>query len=157
MLFRSIGLYIITATFLPKPKVVQGRDGIRGFTLIGFASGTAGLMVGATGPLIAPLFARRNFVKERLIATKAACQMLTHALKIIAFWMLGTVDLGHFSLLLVTMTAAAVLGTFLGRRILKHVSPAVFVVLYRVALGGAGLKVLIVDGVMKLLETASPS
>ena len=150
-----IGLYILTATFLPKPKPVPGRDGTRGFTLIGLAAGTAGLTVGATGPLIAPLFARRHFVKERLIATKAACQMLTHVFKIIAFWTLGTIDFGQFSLLLVAMTAAAVGGTLLGRRILKHVSPAAFVMLYRVALGTAGLKILIVDGVMKLLETAA--
>lgn len=145
-----IGLYILTATFLPKPKPVPGHDGTRGFTLIGLAAGTAGLTVGATGPLIAPLFARRHFVKERLIATKAACQMLTHVFKIVAFWTLGTIDFGRFSLLLVAMTAAAVVGTFLGRRILKHVSPAAFVVLYRIALGGAGLKVLILDGLWRI-------
>lgn len=150
-----IGLYILTATFLPKPKSNPGRDGKRGFTLIGLAAGTAGLTVGATGPLIGPLFARRNFVKERLIATKASCQMSTHVFKIVAFWMLGTIDFARFSPLLVAMTAAAVLGTFLGRRFHKHVSPATFVVLYRVALGGAGLKVLIVDGVMKVLASAS--
>jgi uncharacterized membrane protein YfcA len=152
-----IGVYILTATFLPKPKPTPGQDGTRGFTLLGLVSGTAGLTVGATGPLIAPLFARRHFVKERLIATKAACQMLTHVFKIIAFWMLGTIDFARFSPLLVAMAAAAVLGTFLGRRFLKHVSPAAFVALYRIALGGAGLKVLIIDGIVKVLATGSAS
>jgi uncharacterized membrane protein YfcA len=43
-------------------------------------------------------------------------------------------------------------GTLIGRRLLKHVSPQAFTVLYRGALLVAGLKVLLVDGVWPLIR-----
>jgi len=152
-----IGVYILVATFLPRPQAAHRRGGRRGFTLLGMAAGTAALTVGSIGPLIAPMFARRGFVKERLIATKAACQMLTHVFKIVAFWSLGTIDFGRFALLLTAMAAAAVVGTILGRRILRNVSRRAFVVLYRFALATAGLKVLLIDGILKLIQTVTAS
>ncbi|MCG8408508.1 MAG: sulfite exporter TauE/SafE family protein [Phycisphaerales bacterium] len=144
-----IGLYILVVVVLPKPKKTVRPGHGYDFTLLGFVAGAASLTVGATGPLIAPLFAHRNFVKEHLIATKAICQVSTHALKIIAFAALGTIEFMEFSSLLIPMSIAAVIGTFLGKRILRHVSREAFVKLYRVALTVAGTKVLIVDGLLK--------
>jgi hypothetical protein len=43
-----------------------------------------------------------------------------------------------------------VVGTLLGKRLLRYVSPEAFVVLYKVALTVAGLKVLAYDGLWKL-------
>lgn len=143
-----IGLYILTVTFLPTPRASVGHGGRHDFTYLGLATGTAALTVGAVGPLIAPMFARRGFVKERLIATKAVCQMLTHAMKIVAFSMLGTIEFDRLSLLFAVMSAAAIMGTLLGKRILTRVSNESFVLLYRIALTVAGLKVLIVDGLL---------
>lgn len=130
------------------------------FTLLGLVTGTAALTVGAVGPLIAPLFARRGFVKQRLIATKAVCGMGTHALKIVAFSLLGTIEFTRFSALLAAMWVAVILGTFLGKRILTQVSERGFVRLYRLALTVAGLKVLLIDGLWRapapLLLTPHP-
>lgn len=147
-----IGLYILIVVFLPKPKKAVKQGHGYDFMLLGFVAGTASLTVGATGPLIAPLFAHRNFVKEHLIATKAICQVSTHALKIIAFAVLGTIEFKEFSSLLIPMAVAAVAGTFLGKRILRHVSREAFVYLYRIALIVAGLKVLVFDGVLKIIS-----
>lgn len=146
-----VGLYVLILTFLPPPKSSAGTARRHDFALLGLLAGTASITVGAIGPLIAPLFARRNFVKERLIATKAACQMLTHILKIPTFWLLGTIVFAEFSRLLVPMAVVAVAGTLLGKRILRHVSQAWFVRLYRVALTVAGTKVLLFDGLAKLI------
>ena len=146
-----IGVYILTVAFLPRPGGAEHAEVRRGFVLVGLLAGTAALTVGAIGPLIAPFFARRGFVKERLIATKATCQMLTHVLKIPAFWLLGTIEFGKFSRLLIAMAVVAVLGTLLGKRILRHVSPELFVRFYQVALTLAGLKVLIRDGLLRLV------
>jgi uncharacterized membrane protein YfcA len=145
-----VGAYILALTFLPRTKQAATADTRHGFTLLGLVAGTAGLTVGAIGPLIAPLFARRDFIKERLIATKATCQMSTHLLKIPAFWLLGRIEFAKFSALLVAMAGVAVLGTLLGKRILGYVSPQLFTRLYQVALTIAGLKILIFDGLLQL-------
>lgn len=153
-----IGIYILTAVFLPKPKAKQQTHSSSGFMPLGFVAGTAALIVGATGPLIAPLFARRDFVKERLVATKAMCQMVTHFEKLIAFGILFGTGIGKIQSLstilgvAIAMGVAVILGTLTGKRLLKLISPELFVKLYRVALVVAGSKVLLVDGVYQILK-----
>jgi uncharacterized membrane protein YfcA len=146
----AMGVYILIAAFLPKAKNTTIGDGRRGFTLLGLVAGTAAVTVGAVGPLIAPVFAHRGLVKHRLIATKAVCQMATHLLKIPVFWLLGSIEFASFSRLLAAMAVVAVAGTLLGKRLLAHVSPRRFAMLYRIALIIAGVKVLLVDGLARL-------
>lgn len=146
-----VGVYVLAAAFLPKPKKTDGRAPGWDFTAIGLGAGLAALTVGAVGPLIAPIFAHRDFVKERLIATKAACQMLTHLLKLPAFVLLGTFSIGKLGPLAVCMILLVIPGTLLGRRLVPHVTPRAFRLMYRVALGVAGGKVLVFDGLMRLL------
>ena len=146
-----IGAFILTATYLPTAKA-DGRS--RGtwwdFPLMGLVAGTAALTVGAIGPLIAPLFARRDFVKERLIATKAVSQLATHLLKIPAFIWLRDLDLGRLGSLAFLMILMVIPGTLIGKRILKGVPERHFRIAFRVALTVAGLKVLIFDGLRNL-------
>ena len=118
---------------------------------MGFLAGTAALTVGAVGPLIAPLFARRHYVKERLIATKAVCQLSTHVLKIPAFlWLRPDLDLGRLGALAAVMIVVVIPGTLIGKRLLTGVSERHFRVGFRVALVLAGTKVLVVDGLWAL-------
>ena len=147
-----IGAYILAATFIGKPP---GGQKIPGkwwdFPLMGLAAGSAALTVGAVGPLIAPLFARRDFVKERLIATKAICQLSTHVMKIPAFLVLRDLNVSQLGLLAAVMVVMVVPGTLLGKRVLvRHVSEHQFRVWFRVALTLAGSKVLIVDGLIPI-------
>ncbi len=145
-----VGVYILVAAFLPKPK---SRDGHRGtwwdFPLLGLVAGAAALTVGAVGPLIAPLFARRAFVKERLIATKALCQMFLHVVKIPAFLAFGSIDVEKLGLLALVMSVVVIPGTLLGKRMLRYVSEDNFVRLYKLALVVAGAKVLLIDGLWR--------
>jgi len=147
-----IGVYILIATYLPKGH----RDGQPSsrwwdFPLVGLVAGTAALTVGAVGPLIAPLFARRDFVKERLIATKALCQLVTHAMKIPAFLLMRQLDVTKLGLLALIMVVMVIPGTLIGKRILKGVPEHYFAIAYRAALTLAGLKLLIVDGLIQLI------
>lgn len=149
----AVGAYVLTALFLPKPKNASaerlpGWD----FTLLGFVAGAMALTVGAVGPLIAPIFARRDFVKERLIATKAACQMFSHVIKLPAFIMLGTVSLPDTGPLAVWMMLLVIPGTLIGKQIMPHISARTFIIMYRVALFISGVKVLIVDGLWTLMK-----
>ena len=104
------------------------------FRLVGLGAGTAALTVGAIGPLIAPVFARHNFVKERLIATKAVCQLATHIVKIPAFILLRDLDLPRLGALALVMIVMVIPGTLIGKRLLKGVSEKHFRIAYRVAL-----------------------
>jgi hypothetical protein len=72
--------------------------------------------------------------------------MLSHVIKIPAVIVLGSLSVTEFGVPLIVMAAAVVPGTILGKRILRGVSPAMFVTLYKIALTVAGLKVLLVDG-----------
>jgi len=149
-----VGAYVLVLTFLPKPKKrVEERR--YDWTLLGLAAGVVGLFVGAVGPLIAPLFARRNFVKERLVATKAVCQALLHLPKIPIFIWLGHFNYPRFGLLLLVMCLVVIPGTLIGKRLLVYVSAELFTRLYRLALVVAGLKVLVFDGLLKIVGQLS--
>jgi len=145
-----IGTFILTATYLPKPgKGHHSAGRWWDFPLMGLAAGTAALTVGAVGPLIAPLFARRGFVKERLIATKATCQLVTHLMKIPAFLLVRELPLAKLGTLALVLIVMVIPGTLIGKRVLIHVPERWFVVAYKAALTLAGAKVLIVDGILK--------
>ncbi len=146
-----VGAYILLIPLVPKPSESTTGSRLYDFPLMGFLAGAAGLTVGAVGPLIAPLFARRGYVKERLVSTKAMCQATVHVMKIPAFLYLRTIDYEKLGMLALLMCLMVIPGTLLGRRILKHVTSTQFVLLYRIALAVAGLKVFFVDGVWKLL------
>lgn len=147
----AIGAYILIATYLPAGKG-DGHSASKwwNFPLVGLIAGTAALTVGAVGPLIAPMFARLGFTKERLIATKAVCQLVTHMMKIPAFLLMRDLDVTKLGLLALVMVVVVIPGTLIGKRIVKGVSDRHFVIAYRVALTIAGLKVLIVDGLIPL-------
>jgi uncharacterized membrane protein YfcA len=148
-----VGAYILGSLLIPRSDGGRGRPTWWDFPLLGVVAGGAAFTVGAVGPLIAPLFARRNFVKERLVATKAICQSLLHIAKIPAFLALRSYDnLEALGAVTLAMALLVIPGTLLGKRLLRHVSERHFVLLYRAALLTAGLKVLLADAIYPLLR-----
>ena len=147
-----IGLFILIATYLPRGAKSDGQSAgwWWDFPLMGFVAGTAALTIGAVGPLIAPLFARRGFSKDRLIATKAACQLATHFLKIPAFVWLRDLDLSRLGPLALILIVMVIPGTLIGKRTLSGISERGFQIAFKVALTAAGLKILIFDGLLKI-------
>lgn len=143
--WRGLGLFLVGAVpapFLVAPLVVRadpdfvrllmagflllatvpgwlGRirlHGPAGMVLAGTIAGGAGMVVGATGPLIAPFFLRDEWSKETVIASIAVSQTMSHLLKIVAFAGHGFNLLDQWALLL-PMSAAVIIGTLLGRRL----------------------------------------
>jgi uncharacterized membrane protein YfcA len=142
-----VGLYILTALAVPTRSDAKRAARWWDFPLLGLVAGLAAFAVGAVGPLIAPLFARRAFAKERLIATKAVCQSLLHVAKIPVFLMLRSYpDLSGLGLVTVAMGVLVIPGTFVGKQCLRGLSERTFLMLYRLALLAAGLKLLLWDG-----------
>jgi len=148
----AVGIYVLIAPFVPRKKAgATTRQSTRDFVGVGVLAGAAGPTIGAVGPLIAPIFAHHDYIKERLIATKAACQMFCHLLKIALFVALGTFGATQHGPLLLAMITMVIPGTLVGKRLLKYVSPNAFRILYRAALLLAGGKVLIFDGLKPLV------
>lgn len=56
------------------------------YVLLGALSSLLGMVVGATGPLIAPFFMIAGLKRERFIATKSACQLTVQFIKTILFF-----------------------------------------------------------------------
>ena len=153
----AIGLYVLITTFRPIAKRPASNESamprISMFTLFGGLAGVLGLTIGAIGPLIAPAFLHAGFVKERMIATKAVCQMIIHLLKVPIFLASGLVDYAKLGQLIVVMSLMVIPGTLIGKKILARVDEQAFVTLFKLAMLLAGLKVLLYDGFYKLLSS----
>lgn len=150
-----VGVYILGSLLIPQPRREAHKPVWWDFPLLGVAAGASAFTVGAVGPLIAPLFARRGFLKERLVATKAICQTLLHAGKIPAFLLLRSYEnIEQLGLVTLMMAIVVIPGTILGKRLLRHVSDRRFVTLYRVALLVAGVKIIAFDGIAALIRQA---
>lgn len=108
-------------------------QGPAGMVTAGVLAGGAGMVVGASGLLIAPFFLRDDRSKETVIASIAVCQTLVHLLKIAAFAGQGFNLLDQWALLL-PMCAAAVVGTLLGRRLVGVFDERRFRLVFRVIL-----------------------
>jgi uncharacterized membrane protein YfcA len=135
-----IGCLVIFATWKPKGwKIGWGER--PAFAAVGVVAGTLGVVVGATGPLIAPFFLREGWRKDEIIATKAACQVFIHVQKIVAF---GAVGFSFADELpdVVPLAAAVILGTWCGKKILSRLSEARFRTAYRAVLTGLALRLI---------------
>lgn len=131
----------LIAYVLFKPKKMPDlKIPVPGFFILGMTAGFLGLLIGAVGPLLGPFFLRKDLEKEQIVATMATCQVVTHAIKVPVFLMLGF-DYSGYILLIVTMTLAAVLGSKLGLLLLGKMNEKVFRWIYQIALAGAAIRI----------------
>lgn len=142
----AIGLFVLLATWRPG-VLLLGRhpeeiDAGRRFFVLGGVTGVLNILIGATGPLIAPFFLNLGLTRHALIGTKAACQALGHAVKIVVF-LVGGFVFGPYALLLACMVPAAVGGTWLGSRVLDRVNELWFTRLYKGVLTVVALRLVV--------------
>ena len=104
------------------------------YALLGLVVGFASVWIGSVGPLLDTFFLRDDFTPEQVIATKAACQSLSHLLKIPAFVVLGFDFQGHAALL-GGLVVAVIVGTLVGRAILGRLPRKHFERLFEVLVG----------------------
>ena len=126
-----IGLFILWYIFLKGSK--KEKD-FKSFIRVGGISGLASVFVGATGPLIAPFFLNRNFVKEQVIANKAACQMITHLTKIPLFIFFFNVNYINEYKILLPLIIAVFIGTNIGKKVLGMIPEKLFKKLFKMTL-----------------------
>lgn len=71
---------------MPKLKLKTKIPGK--FFILGILGSFISLVMGATGPLIAPFFLQEKLDRLQIVATKAACQLVGHGFKLVTFiWM----------------------------------------------------------------------
>jgi len=118
----------------------------------GFACTALALTAGISGPILDIFFVRSRMVRQRVVATKAITQSLTHLAKIAYFG--GIVAAGGAAVepwIAATMVILAFAGTSLSRRVLERMSDASFRLWTRRTVMALGLLYL-GSGVMALVR-----
>lgn len=90
--------------------------------LCGLLGGGLNLAVGVSGPTVDIFFIRTQMDRRRIIATKAATQVVSHAAKVVFYGGLATAMGANDWLLVLIAAPFAVAGTNLGYRILQKMS-----------------------------------
>lgn len=119
-----LGAFIVGITWMKIP-------GIEHLNKVGLAVASVflaviSMMVGATGPLVSPIFAQ--FIigdRKALVATHAAAMVVQHGLKIIVFGLAGFA-FGHWLPMVVAMIATGYLGTRYGSLLLDKMPEETF-------------------------------
>tara|TARA_B100000945_G_scaffold234270_1_gene190478 strand:+ start:294 stop:1040 length:747 start_codon:yes stop_codon:yes gene_type:complete len=135
-----IGIFIIWYLFIKGPKKPKGNQT---FFLVGYISGISTVFIGATGPLIAPFFLKKNLIKESIIANKAICQAITHIGKIPLFIYFFNLDYISEVNILLPLMIAVFIGTNIGKKVLNFIPENIFRILFKGALFIISIKLII--------------
>ncbi|MEZ5823035.1 MAG: sulfite exporter TauE/SafE family protein [Xanthobacteraceae bacterium] len=109
------------------PKSIQPNpDSIAQGTFYGFICMGLMLMTGVSGPLMDTFFLGGNFGRKEVVATKAACQVASHFVKLVYFSSIIDQAASLDPVLAEVAVAASMLGTTLARRLLEAMSDVQF-------------------------------
>ncbi len=135
-----IGAVVLVAAWAPKGGLAQLSERAA-FGAAGALAGTLGVVIGATGPIIAPFLLREGWDNEEIIATKATGQAFIHAQKIVAFGVAGYA-LSDMAWQLPPLIVAVVIGTYTGKWLLQFLSKERFRLVYRIVLSLIALRLI---------------
>jgi uncharacterized membrane protein YfcA len=129
------------------PRIVLPKGGTfkpRSFLLISFLTNLIGMLVGPSGPLIAPFFIHQGFTKSVVIATKAFCQMLVQRIKSPLFAFDGSFSFLDFKKEIFILVLGVTLGTFIGNKIVDRLTVKTYhrVVKFALVILGARISIL---------------
>ena len=117
--------------------------------LCGLISGSLTVGVGVSGPMVDMFFIRTPVDRRRIVATKAAVQVLSHAVKVLFYWDSAFALSGVEWVTVLVAAPFTVAGTLTGARILTRMSDARFRMLARLLITAIGVSFL-VRGVITL-------
>lgn len=138
-LFQAvIGIFIIVNAWAPQPRL-SGRGPLASF-LGGMVISALGMVIGATGPLVAN-FVRGLADRHQIIATHAALMTWSNAAKVGAFALFGFA-FDQYAPLVLAMIATGFAGTWLGSTVLARVPETLFRTGFKLVLTLAALQIL---------------
>ncbi|WP_028974370.1 sulfite exporter TauE/SafE family protein [Spirochaeta cellobiosiphila] len=132
-----IALFIIFITWKPK-----GKPSNAFFFPVGMGSTWLSLIIGSSGPILAPLFSDRGFTNRQILGTKAACQMMTHLFKVILYIYWGFA-LSQFWMELLISLPLVFIGNWIGGQLVRFLSPQVFNKVFKIGITLLCVKTLI--------------
>src|SRR5690242_18201335 len=111
-----LGVTPFMARMMPA-SIKPDPDSVRQGTFYGFICMGLMLMTGVSGPLMDTFFLGGKFGRKEVVATKAACQVASHCVKLVYFG--GIIDQAASldPMLAAVAVAASMLGTTLARRL----------------------------------------
>jgi len=139
MLQGAIGTFILILAWLPKFTRTGGEK--RRFAVLGFGVTFLGMFVSATGTLLAPFVAGASPDRRNYAATVATLMAMGHITKLVAFGLLG-VSIAAYTPLILAMIAAAVIGTWLGSRVLDRMPERAFHIIFQILLTGLAIRLI---------------
>ena len=113
--------------------------------ILGFSCGILGMFVGSTGSIVSGWLLSHGIVKEAHIGSKSVMQGSAHLIKIPLFAWGLSFDFSVYSQALISMIFMVLVGTWLGKWCLQHVSKDVFALITKVILSGIVLKIFITE------------
>lgn len=137
-----LGIYILYITWgghlslsfsLPTPMLFTG-----------LLQGSLGMLLGATGPLSNALLLAKGVGKDAIVASNAVIMSTSHIIKVILFSFIG-VALWEYIPLLVLLSIAAILGSFIGNKIRGKVPQHIFTPLFKALLSLLALRMVLLN------------
>ena len=134
----ALALFILWSIYRKKPSGAARHHGKPYFVIGGAISSFCTMLVGATGPLVAAILASTGLIKQPFVATHAACMIIQHGMKILAFGTLGFAY-AQWGPLLAAMIASGVVGTWVGTRALDKLPESAFRIGFKIIMTLASL------------------
>ena len=125
-LVRALGVFLVLlVVYRHTPWGKHTRMTLRGFIPLGAAAGIISAIFGTTGPVTAPFFLAFGLIRGAYIGTEAMTTVVMHITKLAVY---GSYALIGVRTLLIGIAIGVVmlLGTYLGKNILKRVPERVF-------------------------------
>lgn len=130
ILLASVGMLLYIA-FKPK-RLPLIHIPFWAFLPLGIIISGLANLIGATGPLQAPFFIRDDLSKEEIVATKAACQTITHLSKIPTYIALSF-NYADYASLIIFLSIGVIIGTKIGVTLLKKIDREKFMIIIKIA------------------------
>ena len=143
LLKAMLGFIIVYVALKPNTKKNQPKSSTIIFIPLGFASGFLGMIIGVTGPLLAPFFLKAGLTKEIFVATKALCQFVVQIIKVAIFATILSFDYTNYQNEIIVITGMIFIGTFSSKAILKYIPEKKFVLILKLILCILGGKLLL--------------
>lgn len=142
----AIAVTVLVATWVPERTALEvPAPSGPAWIGVGAVAGALNPLVGATGPLFAPLYQAASATRQRFVGTFAGTQVAGHLAKLVLFGAAGLAPTGHLPAAAAGI-AGVVVGTELGSRVLDRMSEQRFRSLYLLAITAVAVY-LVVDGV----------
>lgn len=145
----AVGLFVIFLLWGATPTIRETSNAWR--VIVGLTTTFISMFVGASGPLVGSLMQVHGYEKMRFIATFSSCMTFQHFLKAIVFGSIGF-SFWQWLPLILAMIISGGIGTWLGLKQLKKISPEKFKLIFRLILSLLSVQ-LIVQAVLQMFGT----